>query len=91
MLSVAKENPSEQQTYLNIELVVHHQNNPQRAAPIRKSAQVKKFVKSLFRRKSLQKVKIYDANTDPTKSSDIDIASLPLVTHLQEKSVKLRK
>ena len=38
LLSVAKENPSEQQTYLNIELVVHHQNNPQQAAPIRKSA-----------------------------------------------------
>ena len=61
LLSVAKENPSEQQTYLHIELVVHHQNNPQRAAPIRKSAQIKKLVKSLFRRKSLQKEKLCDA------------------------------
>ena len=28
LLAVAKENPSEQQTYLNIDLVVHHQNDP---------------------------------------------------------------
>ena len=47
VICVAKENPSEQQTYLNIDLVMHHQNNPQRAAPIRKSAQVKKFVRAV--------------------------------------------
>ena len=61
----AQGDPSEQQTYLNIELVVHFTKTTPSEQHPSENLLKSRIVKPLFSRISLQKGKICDANRDP--------------------------